>query len=101
MFCLSPEIFAFASFVQTQQIPVEFQTRIRVGDADGSVIDPKKQLVRFLLPSRISFTGRKINDLQVVLVGVAKIERFDSGRGFNRCRQRLWPGGNEWYFKRT
>src|SRR5262245_4732457 len=101
MFLFSTEIFAFASFAQTQQIAVEPETRVRVRNPDGSMIDPKKQLVSFLLPARIPFAGREINDLQVVLIWISKIERLDSGRGFNRCGQGLWPGGNELNFERT
>ena len=38
---------------------------------------------------------------RVVLVGIAKIERFDSGCGFDRRRQRLRSGRNELHFQRA
>src|SRR2546430_10234727 len=95
MFLLSPEILAFACFAQAEQIAIKMQTSVRVRDPDGSVVNTEKKVVGFLLPARIAFAGWKINDLEIVLVGIAKIECFDSSGGGERCRQRLGPGRNK------
>src|SRR5262249_4117142 len=65
------------------------------------MIDPEKQLVSFILPAGISLTRRKINNLKIVLVGIAKIERLNSSRGFDRWRQSLRRRRNELHFQRA
>src|SRR6266496_1878992 len=95
MFLLGPKIFALTHFAQSEQVAIKMQTRFRVCDANGGVVDAQKKLVGFLLPARITFTRRKINDLKIVLIGIAKIERFNASSGFDRRRQRLWTGRDE------
>src|SRR2546430_12342702 len=101
MFLLSPEILAFACLAQAEQIAIKMQTSVRVRDPDGSVVNAEKKVVGFLLPTRIAFAGWKINDLQIVLIRIAKIERFNTGSGFNRGWQRLWTGRNKLHFQRS
>src|SRR5436190_5453534 len=99
MFLLSPEILAFACFAQAEQIAIKMQTSVRVRDPDGSVVDAEKKVVVFLLPTRIAFAGWKINDLQIVLVGITKVERFDSRSGLDRRRQSLRTCRDELHFQ--
>src|SRR4030095_599873 len=95
MLLFSPEVFAFTCFSQPKEVAIKIQTRICVRDPNRSVIDAEKELVGFLLPARIAFARRKIDDLQIVLVGITEIKRFDSSRGLNRRRQRLRCCRNE------
>ena len=100
MLLFSSEIFAFARFTQSEQVAIKFQTSVGVRNPNRSVIDAEKQSVGLLLPARIAFARRKINDLQVVLVGIAKIERLNPGSGFDRRRQRLRTSRDELHFQR-
>jgi formate hydrogenlyase transcriptional activator len=42
------------------------------------VVDPEEKTVVLLLPPRVAFPRRKVNDLQIVPVGIAKIKSADS-----------------------
>src|SRR5439155_15981913 len=95
MFLFSPEIFALARSAQSEQVAIKLQAGVGIRDPDRSVVDSEEQLVGFFLPAWIAFARRKINHLEVMLVGIAKIERFDSGSSFNRAWQRLWTRRNE------
>src|SRR6266498_5104591 len=101
MFLLGSEIFAFARLAQPKQITIKMQARFRIRDSNRGVIDTEEKLVRLFLPTRIAFARRKIDDLEIVLVGITKIKCFDSSGGGERCRQRLGPSRDELHFERA
>src|SRR5205814_9804906 len=100
MFLLRPKVFAFARLAQPKQITIKMQARFRIRDSNRSMIDTEEEVIGLFLPTRIAFAGRKVNDLQVVLIGITKVERFDPRSGGERCRQRLGPGRDELYLER-
>src|SRR5438874_10314912 len=95
MFLLRPKIFALTRFAQPKHVTIKSQTRLRIRDSNRSMIDTEEEVIGLFLPTRIAFARRKIDDLDIVLIRIAKIERFDSGSSFNRGWQRLWTGRNE------
>src|SRR6266568_4006051 len=98
MFLLRPKIFAFARLAQPKQVTIKSQTRLCIRDSNRSMIDTEEEVIGLFLPTRIAFARRKIDDLEIVLVGITKIKCFDSSGGGERCRQRLGPGRNELHF---
>src|SRR5256885_16534714 len=98
MFLLGPKIFALPCFAQSEQITIKMQARFRIRDSNRSMIDAEEEVIGLFLPTRIAFARRKIDHLEVMLVGIAKIECFDSSGGGERCRQRLGPSRDELYF---
>src|SRR6266545_67226 len=101
MFLLGTEILAFACFAKSEQIAIKLQAGVCVGNPDRGVINAEKKLVGLLLPARVALAWRKINDLKIVLIGITKVERFDSGSSFNRGWQRLWTGRDELHLQRS
>src|SRR6266540_597965 len=101
MFLLGSEIFAFARLAQPKQITIKMQARFRIRDSHRGVIDTEEKFVRLFLPTRIAFARRKIDDLEIVLVGITKIKCFDSSGDGERCRQRLGPGRDKLHLERA
>src|SRR6266516_3372125 len=101
MFLLGSEILAFAGFTKSEQVAKKMQTRLRIRDSNRGMIDAEEEVIGLFLPTRIAFARRKIDDLEIVLVGIAKIKCFDSSGGGERCRQRLGPSRDELHFERA
>src|SRR5436190_5342584 len=99
MFLLRPKIFALTRFAQPKHVTIKSQTRLRIRDSNRSMIDAEEEVIGLFLPTRIAFARRKIDDLEIVLVGITKIKCFDSSGGGERCRQRLGPGRDELHFE--
>src|SRR6266576_891760 len=99
MFLLRPKIFAFTRFAQPKHVTIKSQTRLRIRDSNRSMIDTEEEVIGPLLPTRIAFARRKIDDLEIVLVGITKIKCFDSSGGGERCRQRLGTSRNKLHFE--
>jgi hypothetical protein len=53
------------------------------------VIDAQEQTVTVSLPARIAFTERKVNDLQIMAVGIFEIESANAAGSFVGCRYRV------------
>ena len=51
-----------------------------------------------LLPARVAFARREENDFEIVSVGIAKIERLDSGSGLNEAGNVCGPVETNWAF---
>src|SRR5204863_4333024 len=84
MFLLRPKIFAFARLAQPKQITIKMQARFRIRDSNRSMIDTVEEVISLYLPMRIAFVARKVNHLQVVLIGTTKVERIDPHRRGDR-----------------
>src|SRR6266513_2487175 len=101
MFLLRPKIFAFSLFAQPKHVTIKSQTRLRIRDSNRSMIDTEEEVIGIFLPTRIAFARWKIDELEIVLVGITKIKCFDSSGGGERCRQRLGPCRDELHFERA
>src|SRR5262245_25261112 len=100
MFLLGAVILARAGDVETERVSIELQTRFRVADNDGSMIDSKKQFV-FLLPLLIAFAFGKLQYFEPVLVRIAKVESLDATRVLVPVRQTLWTSRSMFDFVLT
>ena len=81
VFLLRAVVLAAAGHFEVQQVTVEVDASTHVGYGDRSVIDTQKKLRRRSLPFCLSFARRKVNQFEVMPVGVAKVER-DNARCF-------------------
>src|SRR5215510_9351301 len=97
MFLLCAVVFARAGDVQTECVAIKLQTRLSIADNNRGMIDTKKKLV-FLLPLLITLTLRKLQDLEPMLVRIAKVESFDAARVLVPIRQTLWTSGSMLHF---
>ena len=89
-------VHAFAGELQAKQIAIELQTVGSVLDDNRRVIDAEKELAIRVLPARVAFFwGKiKIDDLQVVTVGIFKIKGTNTCGGFVGGWNCLGPGGS-------
>src|SRR6185436_9849633 len=97
MFLLGPVVFTRAGDAETKRVAIKFQTRLSISHDDRGVIDPEKKLV-LTLPLLIAFTGRELQDLEPVLVGIAKVKCLDAARVFVPVGQTLWTSGSMFDF---
>jgi hypothetical protein len=86
-------VHAFAGELQAKQIAIELQTVGSVLDDNRRVIDAEKELAIRVLPARVAFFWGKIDDLQVVTVGIFEIKGNEYPRRF--C-WRLELSGARW-----
>src|SRR6266850_2254579 len=87
-------VHAFTSESYAEQVAVEFQAVLRARYDDRGVVDAQEKFIVLLLPARIAFTGRKIDDLEIVAVSVFEIEGADFGGGFVARGDCLGSGGS-------
>src|SRR5215475_10639661 len=62
------------------------------------MIDPQKETAVGLLPSRVTFARRKIDELEIVAVRILKVESLDAGCRLVPIRNPLRAGGGVLYF---
>src|SRR5712692_1194920 len=93
MFLLGAIVFACSRDSQTEQLAIELEAGVGVGDHDGGVVDPQKEPVVGALPLRSTFTIGELQNLHGMFVGVFEIESLDSARVFVPIRQPLRTRG--------
>jgi hypothetical protein len=54
------------------------------------VVDAEEELVAGLMPAGRPLVRREPQQLQVMIVGIAELDRLDAGRRNVRRRDRLW-----------
>ena len=86
-------VLALADDAQPEPVAVERKAALGVGGGDRGVVDAEKQPVP-LLPARIAFAGRVLDQLQRMPVGIAKIHGADAAGIRVPRRQELRPGGD-------
>src|SRR5215467_6910812 len=62
------------------------------------MIDPQKETAVGLLPSRVTFARRKIDELEIVAVRILKVESLDAGCRLVPIWNPLRAGGGVLYF---
>jgi hypothetical protein len=71
-------VHALTDELETEKITIEFKASPGVCDYDGGVINAQKEPTVGILPTRITFVRRKIDDLQVVTVGILGVLNRDN-----------------------
>src|ERR1043166_9832641 len=89
MFLFGAVVLARAGDVQPECVAIKLQTRFRITDDDRGVIDTEKQFV-LALPLLIALAFRKLQDLEPVLVRIAKVECLNAAGVLVPIRQSLW-----------
>ena len=84
---LDAKVLARARDFQSERISIETEARVGVGDDDRGVIDAEEQPIGLAMPLRIALTFGEVEDLEVIAIGIAKVEGGDA------ARVRI-PGGN-------
>ena len=77
---LNSVIITHARDFHAQPVAVKSQALIGVRNDNRGVINAQKHIISRALPLRITFARREPNDLEHVVLGITKIERFDSPR---------------------
>lgn len=62
MLLLGSAILALTRETHAEQVPVKSQAVFRARHRYGGVIDTEKQSIALLLPARVAFLGRKIDE---------------------------------------
>src|SRR5271165_4055112 len=75
---LGAVVFAFTNNMHSEQITVEGDAGVGVGDDDCRVVDPQEQTIGGM-PFRESLVGWELEGLQDVSIRVAKVKRSDAG----------------------
>src|SRR5215471_10708455 len=84
-------ILTCSSDAQSQHIAIKLQTCVGVTDDNRRVIDTEKKTI-LSLPFRVALAFGKLQDLQPVLVRIAKVESFDPAGILVPVRQPLRTG---------
>src|ERR1051325_1110928 len=91
MFLLRAVVLTGPRDVQTECISIKLQARLGIADDDCGMIDSQKQLV-LVLPLLIALAFRKLQNLEPVLIRIAKVESLDAAGVLVPVRQTLWTG---------
>src|SRR5262245_1306745 len=89
MFLLRAVVLAGARYVQAERVSIKLQARLGIANHDCGMIDTKKQFV-FLLPFLIALAFRELQNLEPVLVGIAKVKSLDTTGILVPIGQPLW-----------
>src|SRR5947208_11990352 len=81
-----------------QNVPIKFQTLISTADHDRSVVDAQEKFVARSMPLRIALAFRKLQDLEVMPIGVAKVEGLDAAGVFVPVGQPLRTSRSMFHF---
>jgi len=76
MFLLGAIVFARSCDSQPEQIAIEPEAGIRIGDHDGGVVDSQKQPVARVLPPGIAFPSGNWRISTGVFIRVFEVESF-------------------------
>src|ERR1700739_614178 len=86
---LDAEVLARPGDPQAKHVAVEAQARVGVAYDDRRMVDAEKQPATFCVPLCRALVGRKGQQLEVVAIWVAEVERLDAARIGIRVRQTL------------
>src|SRR5689334_17748121 len=89
MFLLGAVILTRAGDAQAECVAIKLQARFGIAHDNRSVVDTEKQFV-FLLPLLIALACGKLQNLEPVLVRIAKVESLDAARILVPIRRPLW-----------
>ena len=89
MFLLDAVVLRATRELQAERVAIELETAFGVADHNRGVVYPEKESIGRLLPAHVAFARRKPDDLQYMVLRVAKVERLDSTRVWIPRGQRL------------
>src|SRR5215469_13994985 len=91
MLLFGPIVFALASNRESECAVVELQARIRVADDDRRMINPEKKLAGCLVPFRVAFVRRELQNFKWMAVRVLEIKGPNAGSRSDVLWKSLWP----------
>src|ERR1041385_9253431 len=79
-FLLGAIVFAFTGHAHAQQVPIKAQTRLGVADDNRRVINAHKEVLAWIVPFGQAFLWGEPQNLQNMVIRIAKVKRFDATR---------------------